>query len=72
LSFVRKQTLKTAERYISPYLKELEEGALNALYQLQEEERKILEQWKEKLQKLTYQIEELAEQVAKVDIFVNL
>jgi DNA mismatch repair protein MutS len=48
-SFTRKQTLKIAERYISPYLKELEEKSLNAVYQLQEEEKQILEQWKHTL-----------------------
>ncbi len=71
-SFTRKQTLKIAERYISPYLKQLEQKAISALYELQEEEKQILEQWKQDLQKLSTQIEELAQKVGQLDIFVSL
>jgi DNA mismatch repair ATPase MutS len=46
-SFLRKQTLKIAERYVSPYLKQLEEKILSATYELQEKEKEILEQWKD-------------------------
>ena len=70
--FTRKQTLKIAERYISPYLKELEEKSLTALYQLQDKEKEILESWKQTLSWLSTQIEELSQQVGQVDIFVNL
>ncbi len=70
--FTRKQTLKIAERYISPYLKELEEKSLTALYQLQDKEKEILDSWKQTLSWLSTQIEELSQQVGQVDIFVNL
>lgn len=71
-NFTRKQTLKIAERYISPYLKELEEKSLTSLYKLQDKEKEILDSWKQVLSWLSTQIEELSHQVGQVDIFVNL
>ena len=71
-SLNRKQTLKIAERYITPYLKELEEKSLNAIYELKEEEKKILEQWKLELQKLNSEIELLSQKIGNIDIFINL
>jgi DNA-binding protein Fis len=41
--------LKIAERYISPYLKELEGQSLTSLYQLQDKEKEILDSWKHTL-----------------------
>jgi len=70
--FTRKQTLKIAERYISPYLKKLEEQSLTALYKLQDKEKEILDSWKQTLSWLSTEIEELSQQVGQVDIFVNL
>jgi len=70
--FIRKQTLKIAERYISPYLKKLEEQSLTALYKLQDKEKEILDSWKQILSWLSTKIEELSQQVGQVDIFVNL
>jgi DNA mismatch repair protein MutS len=71
-NFTRKQTLKSAERYVSDYLKELEQKALDAVYQLQEKEKEILDQRKHTLSKLNDQMEDLAHNVAKLDIFVNV
>ena len=71
-SFLRKQTLKIAERYVSPYLKQLEEKILSATYELQEKEKEILEQWKDILYWLGSQIEALAKKVWEIDIFINL
>ena len=71
-SFTRKQTLKLAERYISPYLKEIEEKSLDATFRLQEKEKEILENWKEILKQNWNLLEKLAKQVAFVDIFVNV
>jgi len=70
--FARKQTLKSAERYVSNYLKEIEEKSLDATFRLQEKEKEILETWKEYLKQHGNLLESLAKQVAMVDIFVNV
>ena len=70
--FTRKQTLKLVERYTNDYLKSLESKILQATFELQETEKEILENWKQKLSYLTEEIENLAQQVAYIDIFINL
>jgi len=70
--FSRKQTLKTTERYISSYLKKLEDKILSAHFQLQEKEHSILEDWKKDFESVWTQIEKLALNIANIDIFTNL
>jgi len=71
-SFIRKQTLKIAERYTSSYLKQLEEKILTAQSQLQQEEFLILENWRKEIENIQSQIEDLALDIAHIDIFTNL
>ncbi len=70
--FARKQTLKIWERYVSSYLKELEDKIVSANYELQEKEAAILHNWKEKLESIWHHIEKIANDIAHIDIFINL
>jgi DNA mismatch repair ATPase MutS len=47
---VRRQTLKSVERYVSPYLLDIQDKIVNATEQLKELEKQILENLKTELE----------------------
>ena len=70
--FVRKQTLKSVERYTSSYLTQIQTKVYNALEQLQQAEKQILEDFKNQLEQIQQNISNIAQQVAQIDIFCTL
>ena len=69
--FIRRQTLKTGERYITPYLEELQHKILAAQFQLKTKEQAQLLIAKEKIIDAVKALTALADGVAWLDIFVT-
>ena len=71
LWFIRRQTLKSAERYTTPYLEKLQHEILSARDKLQNAERDILVQFQEQMIQLQKQLLALIEHISHVDIFAT-
>ncbi len=71
-NFIRKQTLKNAERYITPELKEYEEKVLTADSQAEERELELLGQLRELVRTQTARLKSNAEIVATLDAIAGL
>jgi DNA mismatch repair protein MutS len=71
-TFIRKQTLANAERFVTEDLKELEERILTAEDASAEIEREILEKIKARLQAATARIQASAQIVARIDVLTAL
>ncbi len=70
--FIRKQTLKNAERYITPQLKEYEEKVLAADSQAEERELHLLNQLRELVRAHTTRLKSNAEIIATLDTVSGL
>ena len=70
--FIRKQTLKNAERYITPELKEYEEKVLTADSQAEEREMFLLNQLREWVRTHTARLKTDAEIIATLDTLSGL
>lgn len=68
--FIRRQTLKTGERYITPYLEELQHGILSAQFQLRTKEQAQLLIAKDNVAAAVQSLTALSESIARLDIFV--
>ena len=66
--YVRRQTLKNAERYISPELRDIEERILNSEEQERILERQLWEELVSKLQKDVSGIREIAAALSRLDV----
>ena len=71
-SFIRKQTLKNAERYITPELKEYEEKVLSADSQALERELELFGQLKELVQAHIHRLKVNAALLAQLDAYAGL
>ena len=71
-TFIRKQTLKNAERYITPELKEYEEKVLSADSQALERELELFGHLKEMVQAHTHRLKTNAQILAQLDAFAAL
>lgn len=70
--YVRRQTLKTTERYITPELKKFEDRVLSARERALAREKALWEQLLEQLQDEIAPLQQSAEAVAAVDALSNL
>lgn len=70
--YIRRQTLKGAERYITPELKEFEDKALSAKSRALAREKALYEQLIEKLILQLQPLQKTAEAVAKLDVLCTL
>ena len=70
--YVRKQTLKNAERYITPELKEQESAVLTAGERAKELEYDLFQQVREELSACTERLQRTAEALAALDTLVSL
>ncbi len=69
--FIRRQTLKTGERYITPYLEELQHKILAAQFQLKTKEQAQLLIAKEKIIDAAKVLTQLADGIAWLDLYVT-
>ncbi|MEZ6142337.1 MAG: DNA mismatch repair protein MutS [Zavarzinella sp.] len=70
--FIRRQTLKNAERYITPKLKEYEEKAVTAQEKSLQLELDLFQQVREQIAQNTVRLLELADLLALLDFFAGL
>ncbi len=70
--FIRRQTLKHSERYITPELKRFEHRVLSARERALELETRLYEELVEKLSQWLASWQELAAALAETDVLVNL
>lgn len=71
-SYIRKQTLSNAERFITPELKEIEEKILNAEEKIKAIEYEIFTEIRGAVYKNINRIQEVAHIVANVDVYAAL
>ena len=70
--FIRKQTLKNCERYITPKLKEYEEKVLSADEQAQSRELELFNTMRDDVHRHLRQLQETAGALARLDVLVGL
>lgn len=70
--FIRKQTLKNCERYITPELKEYEEKVLSADDQAQAREMELFQLLREDVHSHLRQLQETANALARMDVIAGL
>ncbi len=70
--YIRKQTLKNQERYITPELKEYEEKVLRAEDQSKALESELFQALRERVSKECRRLQETAEILAQIDVLTNL
>ena len=70
--YIRKQTLKNQERFITPQLKEYEEKVLRAEDQSKALELEIFQSLRERVAEECRRIQQTAEVLAQLDVLVNL
>jgi DNA mismatch repair protein MutS len=70
--FIRKQTLKNAERYITPELKEYEEKVLSADDRAKEAEYELFVQLREQVQAAAKRLQSTADVLAQLDVLAAL
>jgi len=70
--YVRKQTLKNAERYITPELKEHESAVLGAGERAKELEHELFQQVRQEVSAHTERLQKTAEALAALDVLVSL
>lgn len=69
--FSRRQTLKNAERYITPKLKQLEDAYLSAQSQIIQLEKQLYDELLSNLQTHLSDLQKLSQAVADIDVFCN-
>jgi DNA mismatch repair protein MutS len=72
VEYVRRQTLKNAERFITPELKEFEDKALSAKSRSLSREKHLYEQLVERLGQDIFSLQDTAEGLAELDVLINL
>jgi DNA mismatch repair protein MutS len=72
VEYVRRQTLKNAERFITPELKEFEDKALSAKSRSLSREKHLYEQLVERLGQDLFGLQDTATGLAELDVLVNL
>lgn len=72
VEYVRRQTLKNAERFITPELKEFEDKALSAKSRSLSREKYLYEQLVERLGQDIFSLQDTAEGLAELDVLINL
>jgi len=70
--YVRRQTLKNAERFITPELKEFEDKALSARSRALARERDLYDQLLDRLLEELQPLQKAAEAIAELDVITNL
>lgn len=70
--YERKQTLANSERYISPVLKEKEDVLLHAVEKSQALEYDLFKEIRSYTETFTHRLQELANDIAKIDCFLSL
>ena len=70
-SYIRKQTLVNAERFITPELKEYEEKILGAEEKIKEIEQRLFWQIRDQVAQHFAQIQETAQIIAQLDVLLN-
>lgn len=70
--YIRRQTLKNAERYITPELKEYEDKALSAKSRALAREKYLYEQLLETLNEQLAELQDSAAAIAEIDVLGNL
>jgi DNA mismatch repair protein MutS len=70
--YIRRQTLKGAERYVTPELKEFEDKVLSARERALSREKQLYDQLLEKLAAELGLLQQTAESVAELDVLANL
>ena len=71
-AYVRRQTLKNAERYITPELKEFEDKALSSKSRALAREKLLYEQLLDQLNELLAQLQASAAAIAQLDVLAGL
>lgn len=71
-SYIRKQTLSNAERFITPELKEIEDKILNAQDKIKALEYDIFVNIRNEIYKNIDRIQKVAKIIANIDVFVSL
>jgi DNA mismatch repair protein MutS len=71
-AYVRKQTLKNAERYITPELKDRETTVLHAEERAKERERVLFEQLRDEVGRQLVELQETARSLAELDVTASL
>jgi len=72
VEYVRRQTLKNAERFITPELKEFEDKALSAKSRSLSREKHLYEQLVERLGQNLFSLQDTATGLAELDVLINL
>lgn len=70
--YIRKQTLTTGERYVTPELKEAEDRILHAEEERLDYEYQLFQDLRKKVASYSEQIQKLAEALALLDVLVSL
>jgi DNA mismatch repair protein MutS len=70
--YIRRQTLKGAERYVTPELKEFEDKVLSARERALSREKQLYDELLEKLAAELGLLQQTAESVAELDVLANL
>ncbi|MGL6107243.1 DNA mismatch repair protein MutS [Romboutsia sp.] len=71
-TYIRKQTLSNAERFITPELKEIEDKILNAEEKIKSLEYEIFVSIRNQIYKNIDRIQKVAKTIANIDVFVGL
>ena len=71
-SYIRKQTLSNAERFITPKLKEIEDKILNAEEKIKSLEYEIFVNIRNEIYKNIDRIQKVSKTIAHIDVFVSL
>jgi DNA mismatch repair protein MutS len=72
VEYVRRQTLKNAERFITPELKEFEDKALSAKSRSLSREKYLYEQLVQRLGQDLFSLQDTATGLAELDVLINL
>ncbi|GAB1266353.1 DNA mismatch repair protein MutS [Aurantivibrio infirmus] len=72
VEYIRRQTIKNSERYITPELKEFEDKALSAKSRALSREKALYEELLEKLNEYLVALQDSAAAVSELDVLTNL
>ncbi len=69
--FNRKQTLKQQERYTTSYLEKVQQEVITSQEKLNQLEKQILDEFKNHLENISFEISEFAENLGYLDVFAS-
>lgn len=72
LAFIRRQSLKSSERYTTPHLDTLQEEYFSAKDTLVEREHNLLNELKQQIIESANQIHELSDTIARIDLYASM